>query len=421
MLPAAIFTIVLLIFINYYVGGRAFMYPPVVFCSVWAADLLLVLAAGDFFFPLSGQTLCIFVLGCTALSTGSFVAMLFPPRAAKQELFSNSSSWGLTLLVLLVALCAPLFVRWVLGVASTNSGDTLLMAMRIATLSDPEDLPVGYTLFMNLATLATIAAMISFCEKGRVRTIAAIILAAVLNLLTGAKVGVFMLLGCLLAIDSMKVRRVRWRLVAALSLAFIAVFSIVSIEVHTGGASPEVPFVENVERVAKLLVEYAAGGLVAFDQVVRNPTVVPHNWGIDRFFLQTLNKLGAHYQVPPLHAYYVDLGHSASPGNVYTFYFAYFDCRALGITAILTALGLIVTRFYLLARGGNRVSLLIYSTLFAGLVLSPFNESLFFNLNFLGKLFLVSWLLYRLPAQRGASARDREIRGRALVVSPPVG
>src|SRR5713101_7235462 len=46
--------------VNYRIGGKALFYPPVVLCSVWAADLVLVWIAGGFFYPLSPETLLIF-------------------------------------------------------------------------------------------------------------------------------------------------------------------------------------------------------------------------------------------------------------------------------------------------------------------------------------------------------------------------
>lgn len=421
MLLITILIIVLLALINYYLGGRSSMYPPVVFCAVWAADLLLLWGCGSYFHAVSVPTLFIITCGCAVFSIGSLAVFLFPLRRPKQQYFSDRSSRNLSLLVFLIALGVPFFLRWVLAIDSNGSADTLLMAVRIATERGAEDLPAGYTLFMNMVSGAMIVAMISFCEKGKLRTVIALCLAVLLCLLTGAKVGVFLLLGSVLAIDSMVNRRIRWKVIAVVFLALIVVFGFVSMEVHTGGASPDASLVDNLASVSHLLAAYTVGGIVAFDRVVRDPSVVPHNWNISRFFLLTLNKLGAHFQVPSLNADYVDVGYRAYPENVYTIYFAYLDYGFAGMMIIVLGLGYIIARFYTLARSGSKISLLIYSSLFTGLALSAFSESFFLNLNFLVKLCCISWLFYRLPVQWRARAGKREASDRPPVPEPFAG
>jgi len=422
MLPITILIIVLLVFINYYLSGRSAMYPPVVFCSVWTVDLLLLWGCGSYFHAVSVPTLFIITCGCAVFSIGSLAVFLFPPRRPKRQFFSDRSNHNLSLLVFLIALGVPFFLRWVLAIASKSDAATLLMAVRIATVRGAEDLPAGYSLFMNMVSVAMIVAMISFCEKGKLRTVVALCLAILLSLLTGAKVGVFLLLGSVMAIDSMvNRRRIRWKVIAVVFLALIVVFGFVSMEVHTGRASPGASLVDNLVSVSHLLAAYTVGGIVAFDRVVRDPSVVPHNWSISRVFLLTLNKLGAHFQVPSLNANYVDVGYNAYPENVYTFYFAYLDYGFAGMMFIVLALGYIIAHFYTLARSGSKISLLIYSSLFTGLALSAFSEYFFLNLNFLAKLYCISWLFYRLPVQWRARAGKREASDRPPVPEPSAG
>ena len=61
-----------------------FCYPPVVFCFVWSADLLLVRLAGSFFFPIADDTLVVFCLGALAISVGSAIGLLIPQQTARQ-------------------------------------------------------------------------------------------------------------------------------------------------------------------------------------------------------------------------------------------------------------------------------------------------------------------------------------------------
>src|SRR5258708_16438678 len=80
MLPVIILTIGLLAFANYRIGGKAAFYPPVAFCGVWCAALGLCWVAGDFFYPVSAETLAIFLCGCVAFSIGSWLAFLHPAK-----------------------------------------------------------------------------------------------------------------------------------------------------------------------------------------------------------------------------------------------------------------------------------------------------------------------------------------------------
>src|SRR5262249_38845927 len=60
-------------------------------------------------------------------------------------------------------------------------------------------------------------------------------------------------------------------------------------------------------------------------------------------------------------------------------------------------IGLIVTLVYQRAIHESRVAQILYASLAAGLLLSPIGEFFFTTLNFLGKLWLVTWLVYRFP------------------------
>ena len=74
---------------------------------------------------------------------------------------------------------------------------------------------------------------------------------------------------------------------------------------------------------------------------MRQPNIVPHNWHIDRFFLETSNKLGARFEIPSLHAEYVELGPRYS-SNVYTAYFAYIDFGLPLMMAIVSLIGFVL-------------------------------------------------------------------------------
>jgi oligosaccharide repeat unit polymerase len=384
-----------LIYINYRIGGRSAFYPAVVFCAVWAADILLLWFAGSYFLPLSATTLAIFTSGCLAFSGGSLVALMSEQKPAKQVPLSGGSNRNLNLFLILLLFAFPFYLRWIIGLASESTAATLLQAVRYATV-DFWGNPPGYTLFMNLATLARIIALFSYFEGGPLRRAFAISLSVVFDLLMGARGSVVTFLCALVCLEWIKTRHLPWKVLVSFSLIFIFAFSLIAIEVGKGDARPDAPVAENAVAIGRGFVEYAAGGLVAFDHVVRNPNVVPHSVRIDRFLIETLNKLGAHFKLPDDYDMWIDIG----PGlaNVYTFYFAYIDFGYIGMMAIVFLLGLVITLFYKKAIRGSRISALIYSMLFAGIILSTFGENFFLATNFLSKLLVVYWLIYRLPA-----------------------
>src|SRR5689334_15438220 len=322
MLTVTIIILAALAFVNYWFSGNAFLFPSVVFCTTWAFGLSILWMSGDSFYPLSIQTLFILVCGCTAFSVGALVP-LFLRVAPRPQLFSGFSERALKYLVLFCIAGVPFFVKWILGIQSLGNAATLLMAIRIATVQSADDLPPGYSLCMNLATGAVIVALICLVERKKLLMIAAFLVASVLNVLTGSKVGIFLLIGSSFIIHSMTSGRIKWKSALTVVVLLFLVFGLISVQVQNGGTQSDAPLADNIRPVVQLFLEYAVGGIVGFDRVVRHPQVIQHNWQISTFFVETANKLGAHFSVPSQHAEYVDVGYMAAPQNVYTAYFAY--------------------------------------------------------------------------------------------------
>src|SRR5258708_28471574 len=112
MLPVIILTIGLLAFANYRIGGKAAFYPPVAFCGVWCAALGLCWVAGGFFYPVSAETLAIFLCGCVAFSIGSWPAFLHPAKPpAKPLRISKTPNRSISVLVRSLLIAPPLCHR----------------------------------------------------------------------------------------------------------------------------------------------------------------------------------------------------------------------------------------------------------------------------------------------------------------------
>ena len=91
-------------------------------------------------------------------------------------------------------------------------------------------------------------------------------------------------------------------------LSLVIIAGAMAIAIEKGEARADAPLAENLVPVFQGFVLYAAGGLVAFDRVVREPNVIPHNWQITTPLLLLANKLGAHFDIPVVHAEFVDVG-----------------------------------------------------------------------------------------------------------------
>lgn len=415
MLLLVIFILTVLALANYRIGQKGLFYPPTVFCAVWASDLMLVWMAGDFFYSISTETLFLVLFGCLAFSIGSWITFFHSaPKPRTYTVLSRSSSQFVSLLVMLIVLAVPFCYRWIVGFSSQYDGN-LFLAARRAFLDPGNEINVGSTLFSNVVVLAMTVAMIAFFERdhGKKRSFFAVIAAVVLNLLTGGRSGIVQLVLSLVCLDWLRTRRIHWKPVAAMALIFVVTFSVIAIYLQKGDVRTDASLAENIAPIGRGFVLYAASGPVALDRVVREPHIVPHNWHANRFFLETLNKFGARFDIPSLQAEYVTVGPNSALQNIYTFYFAYFDFGYLGMIGITFALGFLTTLCYNTAISGGNIAALVYSAIFAGLVLTIFNENLLLNLNFLVKLVAMAWLVYSLP---GICSKFSQITRRLVTI-----
>ncbi len=412
MLLLTISSLALLGVVNYLAGRKQLLYPPVVFCSVWAADLLLVKLAGDFFYPVAPETLFIFLFGALAFSAGSWLALLYPTRSKPASEVPRSSNRILSFLLVIIIIGIPFCYRAMVDFSS-GYGSNYLSAIYVAQYEEINQTDARLKMLYQFDTFAIIIAMVAFFEakRTRKRAIIAVCVGLVMSIMTGGRAGIAFLIMSLLCLDWFNVRRIRWRVLTLFAVIMVVLFGAIAMYVGKGDARPDASFVDNLAPVARGLVLYASGGMVAFDRVVREPNIIPHNWQVNHIVLQTLNKMGGHFEVPYLHAQFVTVGPSTLQQNVYTFYFAYIDWGITGMMLLVVLVGFIVAMFYRKGIAGDRVSALVYSGLFFGTMMTPYNESFFLGLNMLAKVYAAAWLFYRFPA---AYARLSQVARQAV-------
>jgi oligosaccharide repeat unit polymerase len=394
--------------------GRSMLYPPAVFSAAWAGYLVGLLLLGDRFFPLSAETLAVFLVGGLCLSLGGLAVSLrrrgTTSRPTPVVRSVRALDRLLTLGLWVCVLGLPLSFLRLKALAASRGATNILTpyfwgSVRRASILEAErnqfslvGLTDNFGLLAGLLALASVAEDAARGRFGR-RTAVLVGLAIAYQVMSAGRASAFILLLGLVAISWLASGRVPRRVLAIVVGCGVLIFSFLGIVLGKGG-SAWASAGQNVEGMIDSIELYSLGGLVAFDHTVREPDDIPPAWSVTRSFVQVANKLGAHIDVPSNVALFVQVS-NRDVTNVYTMYFAYFPELGWGGVATLTfILGVILTWLFWAARAGDPRARLLYAACFAGLILSSFSEYFFMNLNYFTKATVFSLILYGLPALR---------------------
>ena len=382
-------------------AGGSLLYPPAIFTAAWTGYLLCLALLGRRFFPLSAETLVVFIAGAIALTVGGLVVTRF---------WKNGRRWGSTasradrtigrllaagLGICLLALPTRLLrLKELAGNARTDLlSPSFWVQVRRASVAEGDSNRASFlALTDNVILLAWFLLMAAAARDARDRrvrptTLGIAFLAVIYSMMMASRAAVVVFVPALVAIVWMTLGRLPWKFAAISIVVAAIVFSLAVIFVQTRG-------VAGIWRSFEL---YALGGIVAFDHTVRFPGEIPPVWTITRSVLAAAGKLGAHVAVPPLHAAYAPVS-DRELMNVYTMYFAYFPHYGwAGIAVIPVLLGAALTWLFLPALEDDPRWRFVYASAVAGLVLSEFGEYFLMNLTFLVKAALFALVLYGLP------------------------
>lgn len=390
---------------------KSALHPAFVMSVTWAAALLGVFLAGDLFYPLSSEGVLVYTAGATSFLLGSCVIKprtRSPFRAVSWRLDTNNSPVKFVkTFILSSVVIVPLYWQHINAQARSYGSDFWFGVRTQAVSAGNFDYRDGYLpwdtiLYSNFSTLAGIVGLISIREhacrrlSGRLM-VATLAVAGVSQLFTGAAAGFAYLFIGGFAVHSIVVQRVKLRFLGTVAILFLTGFLIVGTVLKKGSLRPDASLSDNVSAAGELVSLYALGGLVAGDQVIQNPSLIPSAWSIWRVFALTANKFGANIPVTSLHADYTAVSPTLNT-NVYTIYFSYFpDVGFFGTVIILFGLGSLITQTYQYAVAGSTIAVILYGPLLNGVVLSIFNEQYFLALNSLAKTLVVVWLVYHVP------------------------
>jgi oligosaccharide repeat unit polymerase len=400
MLLLTIITMIFLALLSYRVGGKAIFYPPVVFCGIWAFDLSLLWAGGDYFYPLIPETLAIFVIGAAMFALGSYAGSLYPLRTdSHPPAVHDSVNRIITVLVWILVISAPFYFRWILSLVAEVGGTASFLLATQVGIGEIAHQSVSFTVFATISDLSIVVAVVAFAErKGHPKRALIAIVASLLMTIMSGKTGPVGLVLALLSVDWIQNRRFRWKLVVALGLVMATAISLVEFYVHLGGGSSGSSVQENTVLVGRQVLVYAAGPMVAFDRVVRHPNVVPPVYPFYIVFLRAFKRLGFDVDIPGP-GQFVRVSTDGVQHNVFTIYWSYLDVGYTGMMLVVACNGFLATLVYRRALAGHRVSLVFYTALFYAIVFSPFAEYFYTALYSMVRLCILCWLVYYFPVR----------------------
>jgi oligosaccharide repeat unit polymerase len=395
---ALVFTALFLLTAFNYYFGRSVFYPAFVFCAAWTLALLCLLVSGDMFFPLSAETLSIYIWGAFAFSVGSAVAKSVPFSPSLPKRAQPNKIFSLVLAALLVAF--PFFVQWMVGLAANHPAEFFLQSARTSFVElmgeGPEKYNPQYHFFVNLLSIAPMFALIAWAErKGHTkRSVLIVVMVIAYHITTGARSSVIQLLLGLLCIEWLVAGRLKFKTLATIGVSILVIFGALATIVHEqkGGGFTE-------------LVGYIGGPPVAFDRVVRDPRIVPHNLTAASFFIENASKLGIKVDVPPRTADFVPTGPDRND-NVFTIYFGYIDVGMWLGCFLVAVQAFLITLIYRTALSKNKIAMVVYAYLFSCVALTTFSDWIMGTLNISLKLFALAWLLYAFPIAKARFARN---------------
>jgi oligosaccharide repeat unit polymerase len=410
MLALVFIALFLLTALNYYLG-RSFFYPAFVYCAAWTLALLCLLVSGDMFFPLSGETLSLFMWGAVAFTLGGAAVKFVPiPLSPPQH---REPKGMLTLIVAIFVAAFPFYVLWLFEVIADKPGILFLPSVReyFVTVT-PAEYTWKFKFFINILTSTFLVALVAWNSKAghRKRAIIAVIAAALYSLLTGGRATTIQIVLSVLCIEWLQNKRLRLRALLAVVVCSALVFGVAGSLKNT---SADDSISEKASAMGKEFVGYVGGPLVAFDRVLRQPNVVPHYPKASAYFVETAAKLFSDIDIPPRIAEFVPTGPDRKD-NVYTIYFSYFDTGALVTCFLVGVEAFLLSVLYRFALAGGQTAVVMYAAFFGCIAFSTFNDIAAANVATLLRTYLACWLFYSFPLAKAkfgrfirASAQDR--------------
>ena len=399
--------------------SRSLLYPGVVLASVWTVVFFALCFAHQWLYPVSWPALGIFFSGACYFTLGAGLgARVWGPLprvglgTAGQQGPYKSDRVLLVVITLGLLLGFPLYLAYLMSLSTAKPFTPMFFVHVRQGLLDASESGARGVLVNNLVTLSTIGTLIAFAvteggRRWRVLVTTLFLMAISYNLLTASKVGMLNLLMAMLAIYGLTRGRLPVRATIVAGCLVALAFGAITVLRATAQTGNELSLAEGAVLTGQRFLNYFTTSAVAFSLYLRGLPEIPEVWSPWRFFERTLNYFGDFFDVPSLHAKFVEVGPGLDDYNTYTIYFSYYpDYGVPGVCAFMLCIGAIGGLAYRKACAGALLWILFYASLFFGFVMSIFNESLLTTLNPVLKLLFIGavFVLFRRVRFRPPSA-----------------
>lgn len=394
----------LLLAINHLLA-RNLLYPPSLFTAVWLVNLLGIALSGDTFYPISAETLTVFLVGALAFSAGGLAVFSLNARQRqgldhRTPVSPTRRASGRKLLdfaLLGTVIGLPYYWHYITSGLNTSSLQ-FLAALRTRAVEAELTSQHGFSITNNLVVISQFLAMAMFYENDgslerKWRAYLAIILALIYGGMEGTKGNAVNLVITLTFISFMRARRINYAVLAGTLAVALLLFAGGLLLINFSGVHTDASLA-TFQLLGRTVQNYWLGGLVAFDRVVQSPTSIQSTQQLGRFFLEVANIFGARYPIPSINAEYTSIS-GWQDTNTYTMYFSYFNGNGwLGIVFGMSVLGGVLTWIYNFARLGYPIAIIIYGVSAKAIVLSFHAEHFVLELYLYLRLMLFLYLIY---------------------------
>lgn len=386
----------LLLLLNWAIG-RSLLYPGVVLAGIWMLELITQVCSVGILYPISWYALAIFVVGGVAFTAGAVLGnggFRRAPVTVAVPVDYRSDRIILWTFAAVLLLGVPVFLNEIGTFTSARLfSPAYFQQVRVGLLNQAATSSRA-PLVDNLVVLSSIVALIAYAVTDAARRCRLLVgglvaLAIFYNLLTASKAGAVALVVALFAIHIVLRRRVPIRFLLISLTGVLALFGVVTVG-RIEALGQNLSWQQSVAMTWQLFLSYFSVSPVGFSVYLANPASVPAVWSPWRFFMITANYFHHYFTVPNLNAQFVDVGPGLSY-NTYTAYFSYYAAYGMiGVLAFMAAIGAAAAWIFRRAQAGAMVWVVLYGTVFNGLLDTTFNESLLLALNYMIKLVFVA-------------------------------
>jgi len=362
--------------VNYFVGRRRILYPPLIYSFVWFADTALFWFAPIQVNEVHSITWWVIALGALVFSIGGWMTSLVPRSiiTTRVRAFSHptASRLGRVLLLIICALAVPIMLHDVAQRGAGTNG-TVLEAARDSYVQSAEEGEAGNPLISNLPLFSICVTIICLIEGRDKLFWIALLLSLMCCILTTGRTFVLQLLSSVAA--ALMLERRKDNIKGLLTLAVIPFLLFVGLFVILVFVNKDVSDFQGDKGaiVENFVLAYVVVPLPALDYVLIHPSeyvhTINHTFG---FLSRLLDLVGFRVEVPQGvdNRVFVPL-----PTNVYTVYkFFLTDFGLFGLFIPIVIIGFLQTMLYRRAVAGGKVSLLLCALLVFPAILSIFDD-----------------------------------------------